>query len=99
MSVLNLAHNHIHNIQVPHATGHKNHFRLLNLANNKLTQVKDISHSLSLISYLDLFIGLQLAYSVVFDTENFSYQPLVMLRNNPWMCDCDSVKMFQVIID
>ncbi|XP_045030076.1 leucine-rich repeat-containing protein 17 [Daphnia magna] len=76
VSVLNLAHNHIHNIQVPNATGHKNHFRLLNLANNKLTQ---------------------LAYSVVFDTENFSYQPLVMLRNNPWMCDCDSVKMFQSI--
>lgn len=41
---------------------------------------------------------MQLPENLLGETDTFSYQPLIMLRSNPWMCDCNSVKMFQVML-
>jgi hypothetical protein len=50
-----------------------------------------------LFTTLDFFYYLQLPENLIVDTDTFSYQPLIMLRSNPWTCDCNSVKRFQVI--
>ncbi|XP_046451622.1 protein singed wings 2-like isoform X2 [Daphnia pulex] len=98
---LDLSHNQIEDATPLFSLPFYRNVPVLNLAHNHIQdiQVPNDTSQKNHFRLLNLSHNklTQLPENLLGETDTFSYQPLIMLRSNPWMCDCNSVKMFQTI--